>query len=286
MTSSDFDLNVIGAGLPFAAALEELRRALVGGVAVVQAPPGSGKTTLVPPLIAGEVAGRVLVTQPRRIAVRAAARRLTELTGQPLGGRVGYTVRGEREVSDATRVEFCTPGVLLRRVLADPGLPGIGAVILDEVHERGLETDLLVGMLAQVRQLREDLTLVAMSATLDAARFTSLLGDETPAPVIDSGGALHALRVEWAPTATGRPRFDARGVSREFLRHVADVTVDSLRAGPRDADALVFLPGAWEVSTVAATLRGQLVADAFEVLELHGRVPAPAQDRVTSGRRA
>ena len=143
-----------------------------------------------------------MVTQPRRVAARSAARRLAFLDGSRLGDRVGYTVRGERQAG-ADLVEFVTPGILLRRLLADPGLEGTDAVILDEVHERGLETDLLLGMLGEVRQLRGDLTLVAMSATLDAPRFAALIGTRGrrhddgggPAPVVDCPSALHPLEV-------------------------------------------------------------------------------------------
>ncbi|MDN5717587.1 MAG: DEAD/DEAH box helicase, partial [Janibacter sp.] len=173
----DFDLTAIGEGLPFAEALPQLREAIAArGVAVVQAPPGSGKTTLAPPLVASHVDGRVVVTGPRRVTVRAAARRLAQLTGTPLGELAGYTVRGERHVQRSTRIEFVTPGVLVRRLLADPELNATAAVVLDEVHERGLDSDLLLGMLAEVRQLR-DLPLVAMSATLDAPAIARLLGD-------------------------------------------------------------------------------------------------------------
>ncbi|GAB94149.1 putative ATP-dependent helicase [Kineosphaera limosa NBRC 100340] len=322
-----FDVARIGHGLPFAVSLPALREALaeVGSAAIVQAPPGTGKTTLVPPLVAELVAawgpngmpssgaatpgaggaaggsgpagrrtGRVVVTQPRRIAVRAAAARLAQLDGSGVGERVGFTVRGERRMSRATVVEFCTPGVLLRRLLADPELPGVAAVVLDEVHERGLETDLLVGMLAQVRQLREDLRLVAMSATLDAPRFAALLGDGEPVPIVDCPAALHPLQVLWRPPPDGR--FDARGVTRGFLDHASSVTREALRAHP-EADALVFLPGAWEVGRVAATLRAALPAPSdgdraggdpvagIEVLELHGRLPPREQDRVVRGRR-
>src|SRR5699024_7940903 len=132
------------------------------GVAVVQAPPGSGKTTLAPPLVAGCVSGRVVVTGPRRVTVRAAAHRLAELTGTPLGEVAGYTVRGDRQLRAGARIEFVTPGVRVRRLLADPELSGTAAIILDEIHERALDTDLLLGMLTEVRQLRE-LPLVAMS---------------------------------------------------------------------------------------------------------------------------
>jgi ATP-dependent helicase HrpB len=308
-----FDLSSIGAGLAFADSLGELADALraggPAGTAVVQAPPGTGKTTLVPPLLANLAAGRasratgqagakvprIVVTQPRRVAARSAARRLAVLDGSRLGDRVGYTVRGERQTGPGTLIEFVTPGILLRRLLSDPGLEGTDAVILDEVHERGLETDLLLGMLGEVRQLRGDLPLVAMSATLDAPRFAALIGSAPvggspvgerdgggPAPVVDCPSALYPLTVDWAPAAV--PRLDGRGVARNFLDHVADTSAashtEALAADP-GTDALVFLPGAWEVSYVAARLRGRVAA---EVLELHGRANAAEQDRAVSGR--
>ncbi|KRE78653.1 ATP-dependent helicase HrpB [Arthrobacter sp. Soil763] len=305
-----FDLATLGAGLVFAEALDRLTAALgargtdgPGGTAVVEAPPGTGKTTLVPPLLANLAArgaaapGRVVVTQPRRVAARSAARRLAALDGSPLGARVGYTVRGDRQAGAGTLVEFVTPGILLRRLLADPGLDGTGAVVLDEVHERGLETDLLLGILAEVRQLRGDLTLVAMSATLDAGRFAALLGDASPdrgregdaasdgggaAPVVGCPSALHPLEVEWAPARC--PRLDDRGVTRAFLDHVASTAAEAHAAAfaaGQDIDALVFLPGAREVAHVAAALRGRTRA---EVLELHGQADPAMQDRAVSGR--
>lgn len=298
-----FRLDTIGAGLVFADALANLAGALkdqgdggtvVGGTAVVQAPPGTGKTTLVPPLLANLVSERkpgqprVVVTQPRRVAARSAAGRLAWLDGSRMGTRVGYTVRGESKVGKDTVVEFVTPGILLRRLLADPGLEDVHAVVLDEVHERGLETDLLVGILAEVRELRGDLTLVAMSATLDAPRFASLLGTGldggAPAPVVDCPSALYPLEVRWAPAR--EHRLDARGVSRSFLDHVAHTAATShaaaLSRNP-EVDALVFLPGAREVSDVATRLRGQL-PQGVEVLELHGQIGPEAQDRAVSGR--
>ncbi|MGO4857501.1 ATP-dependent helicase HrpB [Arthrobacter sp. 2MCAF14] len=312
-----FDLGTIGAGLVFGESLGELAKALgagrTAGTAVVQAPPGTGKTTLVPPLLANialaNIAGgdvtakerpRVVVTQPRRVAARSAARRLAALDGSRLGDRVGYTVRGESQTGPGTIIEFVTPGILLRRLLADPGLETVNAVILDEVHERGLETDLLLGMLIEVRELRDDLTLVAMSATLDAPRFAALIGgagagegtDEKhdgggPAPVVDCPSALHPLTVDWAPAAGAR--LDGRGVTRAFLDHVAETAAasytDTLAADP-DVDALVFVPGAWEVSYVASRLRAGLAArvPGAEVLELHGQASPAEQDRAVSGR--
>ncbi|WP_306926829.1 ATP-dependent helicase HrpB [Arthrobacter globiformis] len=306
--SVPFNLQAIGSGLVFAESLGELADVLGrqgdGGAAVVQAPPGTGKTTLVPPLVAnlaqaatGDERPRIVVTQPRRVAARSAAKRLASLDGTELGDRVGYAVRGERQAGPATLIEFVTPGILLRRLLADPGLEGTAAVILDEVHERGLETDLLLGLLAEVRQLRGDLMLVAMSATLDAPRFAALLGADSgreqakeadgggPAPVVDCPSALHPLETAWAPAPVAR--LDGRGVTRPFLDHVAETAAASyaqaLAADP-GTDALVFLPGAREVSHVAGRLRTR-VGPGVEILELHGQVSPAAQDRAVSGRK-
>ena len=241
----------------------------VGACLVLTAPPGTGKTTLVPPLLAdvltksaatgpatgapdgkspGRGPGRVVVTQPRRIAARAAARHLSDLLGEEVGGTVGFAVRGERRVGPATRIEIVTAGLLLRRLQRDPELAGIDAVILDEVHERSLEGDLLLALLTDARTaLREDLTLVAMSATLDADRLRRILGGSSgdPAPLVEVPGRLHPLEEVWAPPGrTGR--LGPRGVPREFLAHVA-ATVERALA-ERSGDVLVFLPGATTVT--------------------------------------
>ncbi len=287
-----FDLAVIGRGLPFADALPRLRAALEGrGAAVVRARPGAGKTTLVPPAVAellGEREGarRVVVTGPRRVVVQAAARRLAALTGTSVGGLVGSSVRGDRRVGRETVVEFVTAGVLVRRLLGDPELAGAGAVVLDEVHERGLDTDLLVGMLAEARALRPDLLLVAMSATLDVPALSEVLGGEDgPAPVVDHASEQHPLDVVWSPPAG--PRTDARGVSDDFLAHVARTVVEqharAVAAEP-GTDALVFVPGAREVDRVVE--RVARLARGTEVLPLHGRLDARAQERAVSGRRS
>lgn len=289
--TAPFDLATIAQSLTFAEAIEPLKSALSQRSVVVQAPPGSGKTTVVPPLVANELAkhddpvtGRVIVTGPRRVVVRAAATRLAQLTNTRVGDLVGYRVRGDSRTSERTIVEFVTPGVLIRQVLADPELTGISAVILDEVHERGLDSDLLVGMLGDVRELRDDLTLVAMSATLDADRFAKLLGTEnSPAPLVDSPSALFGMDVRWAPATT--PRLTDHGVRREFLDHIAQVTARThtqlLRTTP-EADALVFVPGAHEVDHVVRTLTDLLPG--HEVLALHGQLEPGAQDRAISGR--
>ncbi len=290
-----FALATLGQGLVFAQSLPQLALILGtaasdGAAAVVQAPPGTGKTTLVPPLVANACnaspARTIIVTQPRRVAVRSAARRLSTLDGTPLGAKVGYTVRGESHTGPDTVIEFVTPGILLRRLLRDPGLETVAAVVLDEVHERGLDTDLLLGMLGEVRQLRGDLTLIAMSATLDANRFARLLGTDdgaSPAPVVDCPAALFPLDIQWAPP--GQPRMDQRGVTRTFLDHVADTAAAAHRTAVADnpgIDALVFAPGAREVGHIASRLRA--TTENTEVLELHGQVPAREQDRAVSAR--
>lgn len=290
MTPAAFDLVSIGAGLSFAAALDDVAAALDTRTSlVISAPPGTGKTTLVPPLLALRSEGRVIVTQPRRVAARAAARRLAELDGSPLGARVGFTVRGEHVLGPHARVEFVTAGVLLRRMLADPGLDGVDAVVIDEVHERALETDLLIGLLGEVRELRDDLTLVAMSATLDAERIAAVIGSvDTAAPIVAHTVPAHPLTELWAPSPV--PRLDERGVTRGFLDHVARTAASAarnlVRADPA-ADVLVFAPGAREVAEIARRLRGEDSGDepgGFDVRELHGQMSAPTQDAVIRGR--
>ncbi len=266
--------------LPVAAGLGALRDALRRrGHAVLQAPPGSGKTTLVPPAVADLVGGggRVVVTQPRRVAARAAARRLASLLEEPVGERVGLAVRGERQGGARVRVEVVTPGVLLRRLQHDPELPGVGAVVLDEVHERALESDLVLALLVEVRAaLRPDLLLVAMSATVEAARTAAALGHGDPggpAPVVDVPGALHPVARRWVPPPPGVQRLDDRGLTPRFLDHVA-ATARRALAGT-DGDLLVFLPGAGEVDAVARRLGG---TPDLDVHPLHGRLPRERQD--------
>lgn len=285
MTTQPFDLAQLGRGLAFAEALPDLRAALDSSSSVVvSAPPGTGKTTLVPPSIAHRVSGRVIVTQPRRVAARAAARRLAQLDGSPIGARVGFTVRGERQMHDSAQIEFVTAGVLLRRLLDDPGLQGVGAVVIDEVHERAVETDLLIGLLGEVCQLRDDLVLVAMSATLDAERFAAILGtDAAAAPIVSHSAPAHPLEVRWAPCPT--PRLDERGVTWAFLDHIASTTVTASRELVRNdpaADTLVFAPGAREVAEIAIRIRA--LAGEFDVRELHGQIRSGEQDAVISGR--
>lgn len=294
--ATPFDPDRIGTDLPAAALIENVRRLAATGPglrAVVEAPPGTGKTTVIPPALqqaltsaagshpAAEAASRparVLVSQPRRVAARAAAARLASLSGLRVGEEVGHTVRGDRKASARTVVEFATTGVVLRRLLADPELTGTDAVILDEVHERSLESDLAFAMLRELLDLRDDLALIVMSATLDARDWAQLLGTrEEPAPILRVEAATHPLTVHWAPPA--QRGLDARGVRPDFLTHIA-ATVDRA-LDEDDGDVLVFAPGHREVDRVAAHVRDRR-AD-VEVLTLTGSTPRAQQDAVLRG---
>lgn len=266
--------------LPVRTAVPALERALdERGVAVLCAPPGTGKTTLVPLVLAGLTgpgpARRVVVAEPRRIAARAAARRMAWLLGEQPGGRVGFTVRGERVVGRDTVVEVVTTGVLLQRLQRDQELAGTDVVIIDECHERHLDADTVAAFLLDVRAaLRPDLRLVAASATTDAQGWARLLGD---APVVEAHGVSHPVEVVWAPPARPvRPPHGMR-VDPALLTHVASVVRRAL--AERDGDVLCFLPGVGEIGRVA----GQLGGVAAEVLQVHGRAPAAVQDAVLAG---
>ena len=264
-----------GTDLPVRSALPALADALaVRGSAVLVAPPGTGKTTLVPLRLAGALPGRIVVAEPRRVAARAAARRMAALLGEPVGGRVGYSVRGESRRSAATRIEVVTTGLLVRRLQDDPDLPGVDAVVLDECHERHLDTDLALAFCLDVRAgLRPDLQLLAMSATAQADRLAALLGDDgVPAPVVEAPGALHDVGIVWAPPSTPVDPPHGLRVDPRLLTHVAATVRRAL--AEQAGDVLVFLPGAGEIGTVTGRLSG-LDAD---VLPLHGRLPAAAQD--------
>ncbi|MFB6908309.1 ATP-dependent RNA helicase [Streptomyces bacillaris] len=266
--------------LPVRTAVPALERALDDrGVAVLCAPPGTGKTTLVPLVLAGLTGDgpvrRVVVAEPRRIAARAAARRMAWLLGERPGGRVGFTVRGERVVGPDTVVEVVTTGVLLQRLQRDQELAGVDVVIIDECHERHLDADTVAAFLLDVREaIRPDLRLVAASATTDAEGWARLLGD---APVVEAEGVSYPVEVVWAPPA--RPVKPPHGmrVDPALLTHVAATVRRAL--GEREGDVLCFLPGVGEIARVA----GQLAGVDAEVLQVHGRAPAAVQDAVLAG---
>ncbi|WP_409466565.1 ATP-dependent helicase HrpB [Amycolatopsis sp. GA6-003] len=246
--------------LPVRAVLPSVLSALDDhGAAVLVAPPGTGKTTLVP-LALNRGEGRVVVAEPRRLAARAAAGRMAALLGEPVGETVGYAVRGDRKVSSRTRIEVVTSGLLVRRVQHDPELAGVSTVLLDECHERHLDADLLLALLLDVRAgLRDDLRLLATSATVASGRLAELLGD---APVITAHARTYPVELSY--------RAPARGERPEAA--VASAVRKALSEG--DGDVLAFLPGAGEIARTSALL-SSLDAD---VLPLHGRLSAARQD--------
>ena len=277
--------------LPVTRALGDIAAATrPGGCAVVTAPPGTGKTTLLPPAVAVALAGheasagRVLVTQPRRVAARAAARRIARLLGEEVGGQVGYSVRGDSRVSGCTRVEMVTPGVALRRLQRDPELPGVSALIIDEFHERDLDTDLALAFALDARSaLRDDLFVVLTSATLEASRTVDFLRASTgeePA-LVDIPGDIFPLELRYAPPprgveAVGAIGNERVGVRREYLAHVARTVEETVAT--TEGSVLVFLPGVGEIETV----RSNLHLGDVPVLALHGQLSATEQDRALS----
>ncbi|WP_431921794.1 ATP-dependent helicase HrpB [Amycolatopsis tucumanensis] len=247
--------------LPVRAVLGELAAALSGhGTAVLVAPPGTGKTTLVPLDLMTRTDGRVVVAEPRRLAARAAAARMAALLGEPVGETVGYSVRGDRKVSKRTRVEVVTSGLLVRRVQNDPELPGVATVLLDECHERHLDADLLLALLLDVRAgLRDDLRLLATSATVASGRLADLLGG---APVVTAQARTYPVETTYVPPARGE-RIEAC-VARAVRRALTE----------GDGDVLAFLPGVGEIARVS----GLLDLPGVDVLPLHGRLAPGKQD--------
>src|SRR5918998_1901170 len=253
--------------LPVTEALPALTAALrERSSAVLIAPPGAGKTTLVPLVLKDEpwvAGGKLLVLEPRRVAARAAARRMADLLGEQPGGTIGLATRLDRAVSGATRVEVVTEGLLVRRLQSDPGLEGVAAVLFDEAHERNLDIDLALALCLDLqRALRPELRLLAMSATIDGAAFARLLGD---CPVVESLGRVFPVAVEHRPRDLSDPR------------DLPEAMAGAIRAAlsAHEGDVLAFLPGWGEIRRTMERLSG---LDA-EVLPLHGEMPPAEQDR-------
>ncbi|MBA2918411.1 ATP-dependent helicase HrpB [Sphingomonas sp. MAH-20] len=250
--------------LPIHAVLPDLLAALrAGSSAVVVAPPGAGKTTAIAPALLDQpwCAGEVLLLSPRRIAARAAAERMAELAGEPVGRTFGYATRMDAKRSAATRVTVLTEGIFVNRIQADPELAGVSAVLFDEVHERSLDSDfgLALALDAQAA-LRPDLRLVAMSATLDGTRYAELMDG---APVVESAGRSYPL--------------DLRYLGRSPELRIEDAMASAIRGAIRNEDGgiLAFLPGVAEIERTAERL-GPL-ADSIVVHKLHGQIDPAAQ---------
>jgi ATP-dependent helicase HrpB len=263
------------AALPVLEVVDELMDALdAAGAAVLVAPPGTGKTTGVPPLLAQRPwaqDGRIVVVEPRRLAARAAASRMAELAGGAVGGTVGYSVRGERRTGPRTRIEVMTEGLFLRRLQRDPSLEGVSAVVLDEFHERSVDVDLALALCCDVRaSLRPDLRLLVMSATLDPAPVAALLGShDEPAAVVTATAPIFPVETRHRP-GSAHDRLEDR---------VAAVVREALRSD--EGDVLVFLPGRGEIHRTHAALRdGPPLGAHVEVAELHGSLSPAEQEHV------
>jgi ATP-dependent helicase HrpB len=248
--------------LPIDDLLPRIRESLASSRSlVIEAPPGAGKTTRVPPDLLNILRGNVLVLEPRRLAARLAARRVAQELGEKLGETVGYQVRFEEIAGPRTRLRFVTEGILTRRLISDPKLEGVDAVVLDEFHERHLETDLALALLRRLQNTsRPDLKLIVMSATLDAAPIAKYLGD---CPVLRSEGRLFDLTITYQP-------YSAAPLEKQVAS-----ALDLLPTG----DVLVFLPGAAEIRKAQRDLgsRNDLL-----VLPLYGDLSPAEQDRAVS----
>ncbi len=239
--------------------------------AVLVAPPGAGKTTRVPLVLIDEpwAAGKkILVLEPRRLAARAAAERMAATLKESVGDTVGLRVRFGSKVTRKTRIEVVTEGIFTRLILDDPSLDGVAAVLFDEFHERSLDADLGLALARDVQEgLRDDLKLLAMSATLDGARVAKLLGD---APAVESEG--RAFPVE--------TRYLGRDTREPIERQVADAVMRALRA--EGGSALVFLPGQGEIRRTETLLKERLDDPAVDLVTLYGALDAQTQDRAIS----
>lgn len=260
--------------LPINAVLPHIREALARkGAGVLIAPPGAGKTTAVAPdLLSQEwCTGQIILTSPRRVAARAAAERMAQMLGEKPGETVGYMTRLDSKVGAKTRILVVTEAILVNRLVDDPELPGVSAILFDEAHERHLDSDLGLALALETRDvLREDLRVLVMSATIDGERFASLLGED--APVIASEGRSYPLQIKWLgsdPSARIEDQV-ASGVMQAWRDGR-----DGRDGGEGGGDILAFLPGVGEIERTRERLEAKLPKT--PILPLHGQVEPAAQ---------
>lgn len=231
---------------------------------VIEAPPGAGKTTRIPPALLAMVSGEVVVLEPRRIAARLAARRVAWEIGEQAGETVGYQVRFEEAVGSRTRLRFVTEGILTRRLLSDPTLKGVDAVVLDEFHERHLESDLALALLKRLQQSRPSLKIVVMSATLDADPVAKYLGD---CPIVRSMGTLFELSIKHLP-------YSPKSLETQ-VKDAVELLINEQHIG----DILTFLPGAAEIRRAMRECEPLARRTGLLILPMHGSLPPKEQDR-------
>ena len=260
--------------LPIESVLDDIRNALrTAGSVIIHAPPGAGKTTIVPPALLDESwlgGNRIVMLEPRRLAARAASHRMAYLRGEAAGRTIGYRTRLDSRVSSATRVEVVTEGVLTRMLQRDPTLEGYGLVIFDEFHERSLQGDTGLALALHTRRLvRDDLRIAVMSATIDGTAVARLLDG---APVVSSLGRQYDVTTRYHPPPSGSRRisgFDGSFIAGAIRLALAETA----------GDVLVFLPGAPEIQRLRSILTSAPMAPTIDVMPLHGSLQPRDQDR-------